>query len=225
MSLVQVRDLEVRAGSRRLFVLDSFEAKAGEIIGLSGANGKGKTTLLKLLAGLSRPVSGSVQWNEKITSVAVPLRNSSRVRRGLAYMAASPALLLDQTVEENLEFIANSYGRIPSRIELAAVCEQFALKGRGLQVVRSLSTGQKRRLVLASLELVRPLLLLADEPTNGLDREGREICLGTLKRDCAEGMLCIVASHDSFLLEQCDRVIEIENLVSASPKRPSLQFL
>lgn len=217
--LLRVRDVVVTVGHRRLFSISNWSVERGEICALIGPNGMGKTTLLRILAGLSRPARGEVQWKT----------DDQALSQRVLYLASTPGLLLDQTVYQNLEFMSNCYGLLPSFGDLNAALDRVGLAGRGVQHVRSLSTGQKRRLTFACLCLVQPDVLLADEPTNGLDASGRALCHELLAERAQAGMGCLVATHDPHLLNECHHVLDLEKCVAleaaARAGNPKLELL
>lgn len=227
MIVLKITDLHVAVGQRPLFVLPQLEACGGDVIGLSGSNGSGKTTLLRNLAGLARPERGRIDWSPD------PGREGSPDALTLGadgfrilYLSATPALLLDQDVFGNLVFMANAYGRLPTRAGVIEALETAGLAGRERQVVRSLSTGQKRRLSFAGSILIEPHALLADEPTNGLDSQGRALWTALVGQCTARRTLVIVATHDQEVLKAASRVVGIEDLAGrVRSKQRAPQFL
>jgi ABC-type multidrug transport system ATPase subunit len=128
----------------------------------------------------------------------------------VCFLASQPALFAEHSVLSNLEFYLRSLGR---PFDLQAV--HLALKEVGLaessaQTARTLSTGQKRRLTLAFVMLAKPRLILLDEPTNGLDVKGVELCLSTLEALRSEGSGILVATHDQKLMNWCKHQIDLK---------------
>jgi ABC-type transport system involved in cytochrome c biogenesis ATPase subunit len=213
---LSVTQLRVVAGLRQLFVLRELKACGGDVLALTGANGCGKTSLLRILAGLVRPESGAVAWTKK-GHPCVPR---------LLYLAATPALLLDQDVFANLVFMANVFGRVPTRDDVGRAVALVGLDGREKQRVRSLSTGQKRRLTFAAAELIGPEVVLADEPTNGLDKQGRELWQSLVSLWLSRQALVMVATHDALSTGASARVLDLESIAErALPGARPVVFL
>ena len=157
-----VRDLQCRRGERVLFAPVSFVVGAGAIVWLRGANGQGKTTLLRTLAGLSAPASGELAWAGAPALAPRPL-----------YLAHANALKDDLTVGESLRFLLHLGGHHVDGGDVDAALERFGLASRRDAFVRTLSQGQRRRVALARLAAQRELLpWLLDEPFDALDAAG-----------------------------------------------------
>jgi heme exporter protein A len=182
----------------------------GEFISLFGRNGAGKTTFLRIVAGLSRPSSGSLR-------ILDPQPQSSLAARGLmGYLSHNTALYLDLTALENLRFYAELHGLPCQDPELERRIDGVGLTGRGQEPVRNYSRGMQQRLAIARAFLHDPKILLLDEPFTGLDQAGTEFLKGYLAGARRDGKTCIMATHDVPLgYELADRMVVIEKGVAA----------
>jgi heme exporter protein A len=177
----------VRRFGERL-VLDGLEMRvpAGERVLLTGPNGSGKTTLLRVIATVLRPHGGEVRvWGRPLPSEA------KRVRPDIGYVGHEPLIYPTLTVGENLALYASLYGVDVSRI--GEVLEQVGLAGRRADAASDLSRGMRQRLALARATLHRPALLLLDEPTAGLDEDGRARLAGLL---ASHDGSAVIATHE-----------------------------
>jgi ABC-2 type transport system ATP-binding protein len=181
----------------------SFEVRRGELFGLVGPDGAGKTTTLRLLAGVLRPTAGDAL----VGGVSVA-RDPERVKRGLAYMSQRFGLYTDLTVRENLAFYADLY-EVPRR-ELSARLERlFAFSGLAPFAERlagQLSGGMKQKLGLSCALVHEPELLLLDEPTFGVDPVSRRELWRIVHERVAEGVTAVVSTSYLDEAERFDRV-------------------
>src|SRR5688500_13959835 len=181
----------------------SFEVRRGELFGLVGPDGAGKTTTLRLLAGVLRPTAGDAL----VGGVSVA-REPERVKRGLAYMSQRFGLYTDLTVRENLAFYADLY-EVPRR-ELAARLERlFAFSGLAPfagRLAGQLSGGMKQKLGLSCALVHEPELLLLDEPTFGVDPVSRRELWRIVHERVAEGVTAVVSTSYLDEAERFDRV-------------------
>jgi ABC-2 type transport system ATP-binding protein len=204
---LRCHNLELKVGFRTLLKNIQIELFAGKSVALTGPNGLGKTTLLRCLAG---PHSGGV-W---IANEALWPTRRVTFEHDAVLLASQPALLADHPVQGNIEFMCNAFGLKPTVAEINGALERVGLKGRESQVSRTLSTGQKRRLTLAFVLVAKPKLLLADEPTNGLDAEGVELCKQVFAEEMNHNEMALcVASHDSRLVDWCHQIVPLENFM------------
>ncbi len=201
---VEVCRLAHTYGSRRALDGVSFEVRPGEIFGLLGPNGGGKTTLFQVVSTLLVPTSGFVRvFGEDV--VARP----DRVRRRMGVVFQKPALDGRLTVIENLRHQGHLYGLrgtdLTGRID--AALERVGLRDRATDIVLTLSGGLQRRAELAKAVLHRPELLVLDEPSTGLDPSARRdvwTYLRELRED--DGTTVILTTHLMDEAAACDRV-------------------
>ena len=185
-------------GSRCLFRDLSLSVNGGEALLLRGANGSGKTSLLRVLAGFTKPDEGEVLWNNRPLA---PL--GSVARHLLLYVGHANAIKDDLTTIENLaESLALddvvAAKRTPEA--LAAALDSVGLLTRRSLHARKLSQGQKRRIGLARLLLVDKPVWLLDEPTNALDTDGVNLFTDIINSHLKRGGLVCIASHLSIPL-------------------------
>ncbi|HEX5392637.1 MAG TPA: cytochrome c biogenesis heme-transporting ATPase CcmA [Rhodocyclaceae bacterium] len=179
MAHLSVRDLACRRGDRVLFSGVDFDLAGGQWLHVRGANGVGKSTLLRTLAGLASPANGSVNWGQDEAPRTMMLGHQAPLKREL-------------TAQENLFF--GIPGDAPTSGVTAALT-RVGLKGRMHVPARFLSEGQKRRVALARLLLQPAALWLLDEPQNGLDTEGTELLGQLVEAHLASGGMAVVTSH------------------------------
>lgn len=177
----------------------SLAIRAGEIYGLLGPNGSGKTTFIRCVAGLLRPEAGTLTVLGRTPRAAV---DSGRV----GYMTQIPALYGELSVQENLAFFAalESVPNADQRIEEAL--RAVELLDRRRSVVNTLSGGMRTRLSIAATFLHHPDLLLLDEPTVGVDPVLRRELWSRFRRLAAAGITVLVSSHVMDEASRCDRL-------------------
>ena len=180
-----------------------LEIPAGQIFGLLGANGSGKTTTIRMLTGLLAPTSGRA-WVAGIDVVAEP----EAVRRRLGYMSQRFGLYDDLTVEENLRFYAGLYGLVgePGRARVEELLAGLGFTERRRQLAGTLSGGWKQRLSLACATAHRPAVLFLDEPTAGVDPAARRHFWEVIRGLAAGGTTIVVTTHYMDEAERCERL-------------------
>jgi heme ABC exporter ATP-binding subunit CcmA len=183
---------------------------AGEFIALFGRNGAGKTTFLKILAGLSRPSSGTFRIQPAGAA------RSHSMRGAIGYLSHNTSLYLDLTALENLHFYAQLMDVAADDDFLVRRIEAVGLAGREREPVRNYSRGMQQRLAIARAFLHNPGILLLDEPFTGLDQAGSDFLKSYLLKARSEGKSCIMAIHDAPLgYEMADRLVVIEKGIAA----------
>ena len=200
--LVDVRGLAKSYGGRRVIGDVTFRLARGDVIGLVGANGGGKTTTLRMIAGLSRPDSGS-----GVVLGADVRRPRPERRRRIGYMGQGLALYPDLTVAENLRFHADAHGLADPAAGIAATVSRHGLAGVMDRRVGQLSGGWARRAQFAASVLHEPPLLLLDEPTSGLDVATRRTIWGWIADFAKAGHGVLVSTHDLVEAQFCPAII------------------
>ncbi|MGA2820756.1 MAG: heme ABC exporter ATP-binding protein CcmA [Anaerolineales bacterium] len=188
---IRVVKLSKSFGSRLVLRQLDFEVARGEFVVLIGPNGVGKTTLLRILASLTRPSFGQV-WVE-----GLPLpQEAAQVRRQIGVVSHQPLLYGDLTAEENLRFYAQLYGLDRFGPRIRGLLDQVGLLSRQREPVRSFSRGMQQRLSLARALLHDPLILLLDEPYTGLDPQAGQMLDKLLQGVASQGRTIVMTSHD-----------------------------
>jgi ABC-2 type transport system ATP-binding protein len=182
----------------------SFSVREGEIIGLLGLNGAGKSTTLKILAGLMPPSSGSVLV-DGVDLVAHP----EQVHGRIGYLPEDPPLYTDMRVADFVRYIGRLKGLSASEVEarLPGVLETAQLTDRAGQVIDTLSHGYRKRVGIAQAIIHDPRLVILDEPISGLDPV-QIVGMRAVIRSLAKGRAVLISSHILSEIEQtCDRIV------------------
>jgi ABC-2 type transport system ATP-binding protein len=204
------RELAVEArGLRKVFgdlvAVEGLDLaiRRGEVFGLLGPNGSGKTTTIRMLCGLMVPTAGAA------TVVGFDIiREPERLRRRIGYMSQRFGLYDDLTVVENLRFYASIYGLHGTalRARTAELLHDLDLDQRAGQLAGTLSGGWKQRLALACATAHRPAMLFLDEPTAGVDPASRRLFWQWIYRLAREGTTILVTTHYMDEAERCERL-------------------
>ena len=188
--MLEASDLDCLRGGRTLFRGLSFSLQGGELLRIAGANGSGKTSLLKILCGLLAPDAGAVRWR------GAPIRQLREdYSRHVVYLGHAPAVKGDLTAAENLAIACALAGREASPQQAKDALDRYGLAASTVPV-RRLSQGQRRRAALARLLLSTdaPLWLL-DEPFAALDTAAARFTEELISRHVAAGGAAIYTTH------------------------------
>lgn len=206
-----IRTVRLTKRFARVMALDGLDLELEPgIIGLVGANGAGKSTLIKILLGLLQPTSGSGE----VMGFDV-FRQGPELRQFVGYMPEHDCLPTEVSATEFVAHMAQISGlpRASARERTAETLRHVGLFEERYREMRGYSTGMKQRVKLAQALVHDPRLMLLDEPTNGLDPEGRDEMLHLIRRIGTEfGITIVLSSHLLSEIERvCDHLVEIED--------------
>jgi lipopolysaccharide export system ATP-binding protein len=198
-----------------------FDVDPGEIVGLLGRNGAGKTTSFRMAIGMITPESGRVVFRgEDVTHL--PMYRHALL--GMGYLSQEPSVFQRLTVEQNLEAILQTMGlsRIARRQRREELLAQFGLRHKAHDAARTCSGGERRRLEIARALVTRPQLLLLDEPFAAVDPHTVEELQEEVRRLAEQGIAILVTDHNvQQTLRICDRayiIHEGRNLREGTPR-------
>lgn len=200
-------------GGREVLSRVSLTLRAGELVGVVGPNGGGKSTLLLLLAGLLRPTTG------RVLVCGVEAWALSRTAAGqVGLVTARPGLYPLLTGRENLHHFGGLFGLSPAEVDAKAEPLARTLElttGDLAQRAGTRSTGTQQKLSLLRALLLAPKLLLLDEPTANLDPLASRSLYAEVRRRVDEGLACVLVTHDLTAAEAvCDRVLLVNRVVA-----------
>jgi len=196
-ALLEAEELVKRYNGRAVVDRLSFSVSRGEIVGLLGRNGAGKTTSFRMTVGMIAPESGRVRFDgEDVTRLPM----YKRAQRGMGYLSQEPSVFQRLTVEQNLLAILETMralSRAQRREEAHKLIEQFGLTRQIHQEARTLSGGERRKLEIARALVTQPALIMLDEPFSGVDPiavEDLQREIMHLKRD--RGIAILLTDHN-----------------------------
>ena len=217
-SMLQTSDLSVDRGSRAVLKEIDFKLSSGEIVALVGENGSGKTTMLEACAGILPLSGGSISRHSKSGKMQVVRDHEGRRNQppptGLTLQR--DGICGEETVEERLEVALKVSGMEMSEPIASNILKEWGLEHRRADRVAQLSGGQSRRLAVlcglapAALSTESRVVML-DEPSEGLDRAGKELLIGWLRGLKLNGHSVMVTTHDQSIIDCSDRIIEVRN--------------
>ena len=205
--VLQACDLAGQRGERALFEHLELALEPGAVVWLRGRNGRGKTSLLRLLAGLATPMAGEIRLHGVPQKLA-----GAEGRRSQLYIGHQNALKDDLTAMEALRFLARTRGERPDDEALALALQRLGVRGSRHAPVRTLSQGQRRRVALARLALCLHVdLWLLDEPFDALDADGIAALNGLLSEHATHGGATLLTSHQSpSLQDPVPRIFDLD---------------
>ena len=189
-TMLEAAHLTCQRGERTLFTDLSFTLGAGELLQIAGPNGSGKTSLLKLLCGLSPPVSGEIRWLGKAA-------RGEDFRRQLFYLGHQPAVKEELSAWENLHISTALAGESLSEAQALDALDRMGLAGREHLPAKVLSQGQKRRVSLARLLVSKAPLWILDEPLTALDTAAVDLIQSRLAVHLANQGRVVLTTHQA----------------------------
>ena len=184
-------EISCERGRQLLWSDINLTVDLGQLLFVSGANGSGKSSLLRMLAGLSSANSGDVLWcGEKITL------DTQMYRSQLLYIGHQPPLKPELNAVENLTFLTQLHGQSVSEDQMISALQSWELQGKTIYLPsKHLSQGQKQRVALTQLSLLEKVLWILDEPFNSLDSNGSNILSKQLEFHLAQNHIAVITSH------------------------------
>ena len=184
---LQINFLELYRNDDRIFSEISFHLSEGQHLMISGANGTGKTSLLRVICGLTIPTGGTIVWNQLATN-----NINCRYYEHLAYLGHKNALIPELTARENLEYTIEGN---QSMNRTSSVLEAFGLNKYLDQFAEKLSNGQIRKIALSRILLSEKTLWILDEPVANLDTSGTQFLLTEMQAHLDQGGMLITTSN------------------------------
>ena len=221
MPILDVQDLQKTYGGRRVVDGVGFTVEEGEIVGLLGRNGAGKTTSFRMTIGMLTPEAGSVVFDGRDLTRDPMYRHA---QAGMGYLSQEPSVFQKLTVEQNVLAILETRGidRQMRQRRCDELLEQFGLVHKRRELARTCSGGERRRLEIARALVTRPRLMLLDEPFAAVDPHTVEELQAEVRKLADEGIAMLVTDHNvQQTLRICDRAYIIHqgrNLKDGDPR-------
>lgn len=210
--LLELSDFSLERGDRLLFDRFSLQLRAGEIVQLAGANGAGKTSLMRSLVGLLPPQKARFSWlGQEVASANI-------FSDEILYLGHKPAVRFQLTPLENLRWYANlqsGQAKSASEVDLASSLASLGLSGYEDEPCSQLSAGQKRRVGLARMAISRARLWVLDEPFTAVDVHGVKILCDWIEEFTGDGGTVLFTTHQSIDFKESQRrIIDLDVLLN-----------
>lgn len=206
--MIKLENVDVQYGSLDVLRNFNLEINEGQMIALCDRSGSGKTTILNLISGFIKPKVGSVFVNDKNVSKLSKKDHRKFLKNEISYLVQDFALLEDETIYDNLEFVFDGSKKdkreiVQRTLKKVNICKDIDT------LVYTLSGGEQQRIALARIMLKKGDIILADEPTGNVDFENASMILGYLSDLAKVGKTVVVVTHDTNFIEMYDEVIYI----------------
>ena len=205
MSLFSVTGLSKRFGRRQVVSGVNLNVAPGEVVGLLGANGAGKSTTFRMVVGLLKPEAGTITFRDRdITKLPM----DARARLGMGYLAQEPTVFAQLSVADNVRIVIEQhYPKAEHETRLASLLAELHLTHLAKSLARSLSGGERRRLEITRALVVEPKLLFFDEPFAGVDPRSRSDITGVTAELKRRGVAVLITDHHAeAILGMVDRL-------------------
>ena len=191
MSLtLEANALECVRGERKLFQNLCFSLEPGELLEVSGSNGSGKTSLLRMLCGFLSPTAGEILWQGANIQTL-----KEEYLKGLAYLGHANGVKAELSASENLRISGGLAGKYPSEEKIGAALKRMGLHDSEALPAKTLSQGQQRRLALARLLVTDKALWVLDEPLTALDAAAVRLVQSVLEEHLKGGGMAVLTTH------------------------------
>lgn len=206
---LEIRNITKAFGDKKVHTGVSLTLTRGELVGLFGGSGTGKSVLIRSIIGLERPDSGEI-WFEGKDLTKLSERNLIAIRRKIGFVFQNGALFDSMSVEDNLAYPLREHTQL-SETEIKARVERMLalidMKGSNLLLPNELSGGMQKRAGLARATILEPEIILFDEPTAGLDPVNTKRLIDNVRKLKEKGMTGIFVTHDiPAAFEICDKI-------------------
>ncbi len=205
MSIFSVAGLSKRFGRRQVVSGVNLRVDAGEVVGLLGANGAGKSTTFRMVVGLLKPEAGTITFRDRdITRLPM----DARARLGMGYLAQEPTVFAQLSVADNVRIVLEQhYPKAEHEQRLASLLGELHLTHLANSFARSLSGGERRRLEITRALVVEPKLLFFDEPFAGVDPRSRSDITGITQALKKRNVSVLITDHHAeAILGMVDRL-------------------
>lgn len=194
--MLEVSNLTAVRDERVLFEALSFTIQSGEIVQIEGRNGTGKTTLLRIIAGLGDCEEGEILWNQNLT-----VNNRDLFHEDLLFLGHQTGVKRELTGYENLSFYQSIHQDKIDKETIWTALAQVGLAGREDVPVAQLSAGQQRRVALARLWLSKQPLWILDEPLTAIDKQGVKVLENLFLNHAEQGGIVILTTHQDMFID------------------------
>ncbi|MCY6355303.1 putative bacteriocin export ABC transporter [Clostridium sp. ZS2-4] len=211
MEVLKLNKIYKEFDSNKVIENINFSTHNGEMVAIIGESGKGKTTLLNIIGLISKPSSGDLYLFDK-KNVDISSKDAMLLRRNkIGYLFQNYGLVEDETVKWNLDIVLE-YKKLSKKErnnKIEEALKMLKLEKLKDKPVYKLSGGEQQRIAMLKLYLQECELILADEPTGSLDEKNRDIIINMLKDFSKQGKTIIIVTHDTYIANCCDRIIEL----------------